>query len=260
MMKKRGFTLAEVLITLTIIGVVATMTLPALMTNTAEQQARTGLKKGINTLTEAAQMNLATEGWDFGTATQNNSENGINAGTDLTEMNFDSLIGNRVAIDYTKGNALPNQMVTDLGENLLAVYLKDGSAIYYNPATAMAISGDNGNMAQLGDALPVGYTIFYDTNGMSGPNILSNCEGELSGSSELIEAVENIGSFVTPAAATTACTGKGQRVIKDIFIIRLRGNIAQPEGAAATWVINGDVKSNTGDIVTNVQVQNNNGN
>ena len=34
MMKKNGFTLAEVLITLAIIGVVATMTLPALMTNT----------------------------------------------------------------------------------------------------------------------------------------------------------------------------------------------------------------------------------
>ena len=45
MMKKHGFTLAEVLITLSIIGVVATMTLPALMTNTAEQQAKTGLKK-----------------------------------------------------------------------------------------------------------------------------------------------------------------------------------------------------------------------
>ena len=46
MMKKNGFTLAEVLITLAIIGVVATMTLPALMTNTQEQQAKTGLKKG----------------------------------------------------------------------------------------------------------------------------------------------------------------------------------------------------------------------
>ena len=62
MMKKNGFTLAEVLITLAIIGVVATLTLPALMTNTQEQQARTALKKGINTLTEAAQMNSAIAG------------------------------------------------------------------------------------------------------------------------------------------------------------------------------------------------------
>ena len=38
MMKKTGFTLAEVLITLSIIGVVAMMTLPALMTNVQEQQ------------------------------------------------------------------------------------------------------------------------------------------------------------------------------------------------------------------------------
>ena len=65
MMKKQGFTLAEVLITLTIIGVIATMTLPALMTNTQEQQAKTGLKKGINTLTEAAQMNQAIGGFDY---------------------------------------------------------------------------------------------------------------------------------------------------------------------------------------------------
>ena len=72
MMKKNGFTLAEVLITLAIIGVVATMTLPALMTNTQEQQARTGLKKGINTITEAAQMNQALEGWDFASTLKQN--------------------------------------------------------------------------------------------------------------------------------------------------------------------------------------------
>ena len=43
--KANGFTLAEVLITLAIIGVVATMTLPALISNTGEQQAKTGLKQ-----------------------------------------------------------------------------------------------------------------------------------------------------------------------------------------------------------------------
>ena len=143
MMKKRGFTLAEVLITLTIIGVVATMTLPALMTNTAEQQARTGLKKGINTLTEAAQMNLATEGWDFATAITANGA-GIVANADLNQMNFESLIGNRTSVDYSKGIALPPQMVTELAGDLRAVYLKDGSAIYYDPATAIAERGEQG--------------------------------------------------------------------------------------------------------------------
>ena len=75
MMKKNGFTLAEVLITLAIIGVVATLTLPALMTNTQEQQSRTALKKGINTLTEAAQMNQAIDGFDYATFSTTSTNN-----------------------------------------------------------------------------------------------------------------------------------------------------------------------------------------
>ena len=65
-MKKNGFTLAEVLITLAIIGVVATLTLPSLMSNTQEQQAVTAFKKAMNTLNEVAQMNAAVDGFDFG--------------------------------------------------------------------------------------------------------------------------------------------------------------------------------------------------
>ena len=77
MMKKQGFTLAEVLITLTIIGVIATMTLPALMTNTQEQQAKTGIKKGINTLTEAAQLNQAIDGFAYNNLTSTENTEGI---------------------------------------------------------------------------------------------------------------------------------------------------------------------------------------
>ena len=65
MMKKNGFTLAEVLITLAIIGVVAVLTLPALNSNTQEQQARTALKKMSNTFSQAASMNVAIDGFDY---------------------------------------------------------------------------------------------------------------------------------------------------------------------------------------------------
>ena len=95
-MKKNGFTLAEVLITLAIIGVVATMTLPALMTNTAEQQARTGLKKGINTLTEIAQTNSALAGFDYasinnwaGTRTEEDALEQTIYGIFATQANMD---------------------------------------------------------------------------------------------------------------------------------------------------------------------------
>ena len=66
MTKKFAFTLAEVLIALAIIGVVAAMTIPTFMANTAGAQFRTGFKKGITVLTQAASANYATEGYDFG--------------------------------------------------------------------------------------------------------------------------------------------------------------------------------------------------
>ena len=37
------------------------------------------------------------------------------------------------------------------------------------------------------------------------------------------------------SADVSACANRNARVIKDQFLIRLRGNMVQPEGAAATW-------------------------
>ena len=50
-MKKRyGFTLAEVLITLGIIGVVAAMTIPTLMSNTGKSELKSGYKKALSAI------------------------------------------------------------------------------------------------------------------------------------------------------------------------------------------------------------------
>ena len=65
MMKREGFTLAEVLITLGIIGVVAAMTIPTLISNTNGAQFKTGFKKALSTLNQAVLMNLAIEDYDF---------------------------------------------------------------------------------------------------------------------------------------------------------------------------------------------------
>ena len=61
-MKKLGFTLAEVLITLVIIGVIAAMTVPTLMNNTNAQEFRSALKKAISATNQALTLHYALEG------------------------------------------------------------------------------------------------------------------------------------------------------------------------------------------------------
>ena len=59
---KSAFTLAEVLITLVIIGVIAALTVPTLIQNTQKQEYVSALKKAYSTLSQAAQMIIAEEG------------------------------------------------------------------------------------------------------------------------------------------------------------------------------------------------------
>ena len=61
-MKLKGFTLAEVLITLMIIGIVAALTIPSVISNYQQQEFKTGLKKAVSVLNEAIQTNIALDG------------------------------------------------------------------------------------------------------------------------------------------------------------------------------------------------------
>ncbi len=63
--KVPAFTLAEVLITLGIIGVVAAMTIPNLIANTNGAKYRSGFKKAISTLNQAGLMAQAQYDYDF---------------------------------------------------------------------------------------------------------------------------------------------------------------------------------------------------
>ena len=58
-MKKLGFTLSEVLLTLSIIGVVSAMTVPSLVTSIEERELQAQAKKAYNTLQSAVSMKYA---------------------------------------------------------------------------------------------------------------------------------------------------------------------------------------------------------
>ena len=228
-MKKNGFTLAEVLITLAIIGVVATLTLPALMTNTAEQQAKTALKKGINTLTEAAQMNQSIAGFDYASLTSSSTDN-------TEQQSLFGLLASRASLDYQKtgtGRLESHQGKSTNAENAatnFVVFFRDGSALMY-PSSLVSTDEPTapGEKSAAGtemmtDNLVYGITAIYDTNGTKGPNVVSNCNS----------AALGVAKDVNEADLTKACT-KSTRVIKDQFGVRLRGGYVVPNGAAARW-------------------------
>ena len=59
---KKAFTLAEVLITLAIIGVVAAIAIPSVISNSQQQEFKTGLRKAVSVLNSAITMNMAIDG------------------------------------------------------------------------------------------------------------------------------------------------------------------------------------------------------
>ena len=156
MMKKNGFTLAEVLITLAIIGVVATLTLPSLMTNTAEQQAITSFKKIMNTLNEAGQMNAALEGFDYSIGT-------VGELTDHIEddvQSLCSLFNERLQVSSEASGAYGS---TGHCQENPVIVLRDG--------TAICLGGEDAHDEENG-----GYwKIWVDTNAQKGPNEESTC-------------------------------------------------------------------------------------
>lgn len=233
-MKKNGFTLAEVLITLAIIGVVATLTLPALMTNTAEQQAKTALKKGINTLTEAAQMNQAIDGFDY-------SNLKVDTKNDESQSLY-GLLAKRTNIDFRQtGGCNADGATTDNGRvckngatdgSNYVVYFRDGSSLIFSATAKSDYSGNkNGVVGNtlMDDGLVYGIGAIYDTNGSKGPNVLSNCEKNVSGVTE---------KEANNTQALDVVCSKDRRVIKDQFGVRLRGGYAVPNGPAARWAFN----------------------
>ncbi len=61
--KKRAFTLAEALITLVIIGVIAALTIPAILVNTEQHEYKSALKKALSSINQVIELNIALEGY-----------------------------------------------------------------------------------------------------------------------------------------------------------------------------------------------------
>ena len=155
-MKKLGFTLAEVLITLVIIGVIAAMAIPAVMSNTNAQEYKTAFKKSIATMNDALQLEYARNGLtpadvkNLGSSNPGTAEMANGDGLTLTGM----FARNLNTVKFSSGD-VP-------GGSCIAT--QDGMFFCFSDFTQANCDAYNTTSCA---------KIIVDVNGSKGPNILT---------------------------------------------------------------------------------------
>lgn len=235
---RKAFTLAEVLITLGIIGVVAAMTIPNLISNINGAKYRNQFKKAMSTLSQAARMNQAQFEWDYAGIS---STCGNNAQTQTPETHSTvcaifnaNLTGatfyNSASDIKTKDGtaySITSNYASSRGfnpSNMHAYQLADG--------TIIAISKSMGLQPctlDIGKRLEDSYSTdgnmrwcfgWIDVNGTALPNKEVNCT---SGSNSLLQ--------------NTCIVKNNVKDLTDIFPVRLHDGIVEPVTAAGRYIL-----------------------
>jgi len=180
-MKKFGFTLAEVLITLAIIGVVAAMTIPTLVANYQEKSWRTAATVFERKLTEALKV-MNTQGTLAGHATTESFVEELSKHLKITNVcqnnDLQSCFSSKITwggnssqpeeIDMSKIKSSRNFGQKDWNTNIVGIQLINGinALIAYNP-TSSCIQDPYSNQVTGVDCV----SVLYDITGFKTPNI-----------------------------------------------------------------------------------------
>lgn len=154
-MNKKGFTLAEVLMVLAIIGVVAALTIPAVLSSTRGKEYQAAAAKALATLTSAVHFRYALEEESM----EDYSANSI--GAYLTQE-IDTVTKKRAMVGV-RVQGTPNSECGNGTTATCKVEAQDG-AIWLFPSGAASGTGTN-QCSNLTD----GCVIWVDTNGVRGP-------------------------------------------------------------------------------------------
>ena len=146
---KNAFTLAEVLITLGIIGVVAAMTMPTLMNSTQGAQYKAAYRKALSALSQAVTLNVALDEWNFADADNstyvlkdmfesrmNVVRSACKTGCAETSNAIKDAKGNPYKVSVGSG-ALQGMTAGTIAEGNTTLFFNDGIMFTYDPAAAI---------------------------------------------------------------------------------------------------------------------------
>ena len=196
MTKRFGFTLAEVLITLGIIGVVAAMTMPTLMNQTNGAQYKAAYKKALSAISQAVTLNVALDDVSFAeteaaSATTANADKKTNTADILrTRMNvvksdatagytFPGTVSAKVCVDGNGAVKTCGEDETPTAHDVtpdLYLFFNDGSMFAFNKAD----TGCTNVASQSGGTDKPCYGVI-DVNGAKGPNKVVQCDTKAAG-------------------------------------------------------------------------------
>ena len=228
--KRFGFTLVEVLITLGIIGVVAAMTIPTLISNTNSAKFKSQYKKTLSTMNQAALMATAQYDLDFASLT---ASCGTTGGTEKpdTTASMCALINGTLsgATYYSAASSIKipgtssaysiNGTAQVADASWKAYQLADGSMVAFNDVKSCTLEV-GGDITGLGE----GCRGFIDVNGATLPNKEVTCGG---------------GGTTAVASTVGGCIVRNNATdMGDIFPVVFHDGTVEPITNAARYVLN----------------------
>ena len=162
-MNKNGFTLAEVLISITIAGVIAALTLPALNADTREKRIVTTFQKTMNVINTAVSINMAEDNFDFSSVDKHDLptlDNIYDSSGDV-EQSVWGILATKAQVDRAASVNPAKRISTGNCKSTTKsqIHFNDGVILCYRQ-----------------DITDGGIRAIIDVNGTKGPNELSTCD------------------------------------------------------------------------------------
>lgn len=227
--QKSAFTLAEVLITLGIIGVVAAITMPTLYANVVGHKYRTQFKKTMSTVDQAVRLNKANYDWDFADVNIGCPYADFETHTSDNQMSVCAILNsNLTAIKgYYRESELKNMFQYEFKGSTIGVSKGGGQYTIYALADGSFVGFRSASFSS-GCTLPIGHELSYDNmrictgfidvNGLTLPNEEVKC---------------SVGT--TSKVPSNDCIVKNKDM-KDVFPVIFHDSLVEPATNAARYV------------------------